>query len=317
MNKITKKFKNAARKTTVAVFDFKKNVAEAYAMFPQIERSVFFVDVKADKLVHSDPAIRQELLAAINQDDEVRAKLNLEIKNHQRSKSSSCMQVDTGAGKVFFLLLYLEKDMQSAFNRTHQLDQNQHLVFDHELAHAVISSAHGGDVKSESIADSYAAARHYQRYGIKTQTIETLMMRRTALCFFNEDPDHFTSPVLEKMIKLKNKIDFKRLNPAETVALAVRVARKNRVKPKTLASLSRQFKKVSKIPLGGEALVKEFARMTLAQRTTETAKWSAQALQAFLDKKIFINDGGKRVSFETKSWQSIRHRLTEKQKAFS
>ena len=172
MAKVIKSLKKSFPNGQKSAFDFDRAVAEAYEMFPEIKEEIFFVDVNAGKVVHTDPEIRSRLISAINGNITVRKKLNTEVFHHKREKKSGCMHLKIGKEKLSFLLLYLEKDLESALGEKHSLAENQHLVFDHELAHALIPQAQGGNVRCESIADSYAAVRHFQRYGTRTDRSE-------------------------------------------------------------------------------------------------------------------------------------------------
>lgn len=70
-----------------------------------------------------------------------------------------------------------------------------------------------------SFADVYACLRHYQRYGIESTGVHHLMLSRaydqTIFCKIKAP---YTLGVLERLEEQKNKLDFKNLSPAETLA---------------------------------------------------------------------------------------------------
>jgi hypothetical protein len=316
MAKVTNSLKKSFPNGRKSAFDFDRAVAETYEMFPEIKEGVFFINVNTGKVVHSDPEVRSRLITAINGNIDVRKILNTEIFHHKREKKSSCMHLKIGKAKINFLLLYLEKDLEGALGEKHDLRENQHLVFDHELAHALIPTASGGSVKCESIADSYAAVRHFQRYGTKTDTVETLMQRRAALSFFNQDTHHFTSQALETVISFKNEFDFKTMKPLEAARMAEYIGLKSHIGKKELRSLSYHFNKLKGLAdeAKNETPLRKFADMVFSARSKEMTKWGTVALQAFLDKKIFLATEKRRLSLHGPYWQKVRKELKKRRK---
>ncbi|MCE9507047.1 MAG: hypothetical protein K8R48_01865 [Alphaproteobacteria bacterium] len=311
MAKVTKSLKKSFQNGQKSAFDFDRAVAEAYEMFPHIDGSVFFVDVNAHNIIYPDPEGRTRILAAINGNDSIREDLNTEVHRHKDEKSSSCMQLKIGKKEVYFLLLYLEKDLQSALEEKRNVAQNQHLVFDHELAHALIPNAHGHNVRCESTADVYAALRHFQRYGTQTYTIETLMQRRAALAFINQDAAHFTSQALETALSFKNQFDFKTLKPLEIASMAAYIGSKGSITGKELKSLSYHFNKLKGVAddVKNDQPLRKFAEQVFSARSPAMTKWGKVALQAFLDGKIHLATDKRRLSLHGPYWDNVRHAM--------
>jgi len=296
---------------TNRTFNFEKAVAEAYRQHPEVADTVFFIDADKGKLVHPDPAIRARLVSAVNANDSMRSDLNLEIEKHKMQKASSVMQLRHGKQEVYFVFLYLQKDMQSALGEKHNLDENMQLVFDHEFAHALIPQAHGAKLLSESTADAYAALRHFQRNGTGTGTIEKLMKRRAALGFMIHDDEHFTPPALEKVLSVKNDFNFSALTPQQTVALAATLAKAGTMKKDNIRRLARHFSKFTK-PMRNprdDKPLRLLAETVLAARSPDLKKWGVIALRAFLDKDIALKVGGKKVKMDGPYWNNVRRRL--------
>jgi hypothetical protein len=185
------------------------------------------------------------------------------------------------------------------------------LVFDHELAHALIPQAHGAKLLSESTADAYAALRHFQRNGTETGTIEKLLKRRAALGFMIHDDEHFTPPALEKVLSVKRDFDFSAMTPQKTVELAAKLAKEGTIKKDNIRRLARHFSKFTK-PMKnpkGDQPVRLLAETVLAARSPDLKKWGAVALRAFLDRDISLKAGGKKVKLTGPYWQNVRRQL--------
>ena len=310
MSRLTPKFNHSATKNPPP-FDFGQAVAEAYALFPEVKEKVFFIDVDAGKVVHPDTEIRERLVAAINANEDMRTDLNIEMYKRKGEKSSAVMEIGDGKDAVYFVFLYLQKDMTTALGGKHDLSENQHLVFDHETAHAVLKQAHGPKLLSESTADAYAALRHFQRYGTENGTIEKLMKRRAALGFMNQDGEHFTSPALEKVLSQKGKVDFDALSPAATAKLATRLAKQSALTPEALKKLSRSFNKLRKpmLHVTDDTPLRQLAEMSFGAREENLRKWSKIALRAFVDKDIALKTDTKKIRLTGPYWKNVRQQL--------
>jgi hypothetical protein len=318
MAKTVKNLKKSFPHRQKSAFDFDHAVAETYEMFPEANGRVFFIDVKTKKIIHPDAAIRDRMVSFIDKTAPFKELLDANISNCRKEKSSRCVRMKTD-GKNKFILLYLEKDLRGPLGTAVPLAENQHFIFDHELAHAVIPKACSvrGGVRCESIADSYAALRHFQRYGTKTDTIKTLMQRRAVFSFFYQDTEHFTSQPLETVLSFKKEFNFKTLSSRNIAAMAAHIGTKDSIGKKELRSLSRCFNKLSGVldKVKNEKPLRNFADMVLSARSPEVAKWGTIALQAFLDKKIFLATDKRRLSLHGPYWQKLRKDLKKRQKS--
>ncbi len=309
--------KEAFRKKAKPVFTFKSAVAEAYEMFPEFKDNVFFIDLHTNKAVHPDPAIRQILIDFVNANDDIRAEIN-EGKFHALQKRSSmCMMIEALGMELPFITLYLEKDMMNVLKSDHPLSESRFCVFDHEFAHAIIPEAKGGKLEHEMVADAYMALRHFQRFGQDSKTIDLMMKRRAALAFFNQDPEHFTSPALRKVLEFNEKYDLSNITPAQTARLAAYIGRESMIGLKSYKSLSRQFNRLKgKIEtVENDNALRDFAGMVLRARSPEMKEWGTVALSAFTEGKIHLkkdpdeNGRCQPVVLRGKHWDNVRAKI--------
>ncbi len=309
--------KEAFEKKAKPVFTFKSAVAEAYEMFPELKGSVFFIDLKTNKAVHSDPAIRKTLVDFVNANDDVRIEINKGKFNALQKRSSVCMFIEGDDFSLPFVTLYLEKDMMNVLKTDHPLSESRFCVFDHEFAHAMIPEAKGGDLCHEMVADAYMALRHFQRFGDDSKTIDLMMKRRAALAFFNQDPEHFTSPALKKVLEFNEKYDLLNITPAQTARLAAYIGKKSMIDHKAYKSLSRQFNKLKgKIEtVEDDKALRDFAGMVLRARSPEMKKWGPVALSAFTEGKLHLkkdadeNGRSQPVVLRGKYWDDVRAKI--------
>ncbi len=297
--------------TLTESFDFDTAVAEAYEAFPQMANSIFFVDANTRRPIHPDAETQAQLTAALDAPTAFGTALTQDCSQLRGLRQSSCKIFYNNGQPMFFVLLYLEKDMESALDGPQHLRAHQHLAFDHEFAHALIEKANGGSTVCESVADSYAALRHFQRYGTKTGMIETLMQRRAALSFANNDVDHFTSPALEEVLSVRKSFDFTQLNPMQVARMAEYIGSKSAPRGAEKRALTRSFKKLSAAfnEMADDTPLRKLANSALTARAAIVGKWGKVALKAFLDNKVALEIGGQNVTFKSAYWRGVRAAL--------
>lgn len=293
MARPSKSFKGASAPARPR-FDLKAAVAEVYADHPELKGSVLFLDVAKTKLVHSDEDVRKQLLSIINNDDATRTDVNTQMYHYRLDKASAVQELSRDGHTVYFAYMYLRADMESALGKGHDLSENKFLVFDHEFAHAFIKEAHGATLKSETVADAYAALRHFQRFGSESKTIEKLMKRRAALGFLNQDDGHFSPPVLQAAIDYVRDNDVTKLNPQQTVDLAIKLSKDSGAKPRQIKVLSKEFNKYAK-PMKYAADDKPLRKLAKAASSSPSPlvrKWARVAVAAFTDTQMRMGHEG-------------------------
>jgi hypothetical protein len=313
MAKVTKSLKKSFPSGQKSAFDFDRAVAEAYEMFPHIDGSVYFVNAQTGKLVHPDPAFLEETNASINKNASLKKCLARQAKEHRLKKSSSCLPMldDGGNIKLTFIFLYMEKDLFRVLGNNHTMAEERHMIFDHELGHVAIPGTLANSVKNESVADVYAALRHFQRYGTETGAVETLMQRRAAFAFIGQDALHFTSQALETALSFREQFDFKTLKPGEIASMAKYIGRNGAISRKELNSLSYHFNKLKDVFDGfrNDQPLRKIAERVFAARSPAVTKWGTVALKALLDKKISLIPNKRRLPLNSFYWDNVREAI--------
>ncbi len=195
-------------------------------------------------------------------------------------------------------------------------------ILDHELAHLVIKDpaleGENNQYKSsikEAIADAYAMIRHYQRYGTDSSHQNSIIdpWARAGALSLNKDTIHFSTFMLDEIIKRKDIIDFSSLSPQQTIELARRFATEY-----TPASsvVNRTFKKLKPVQeafeqdsASGEWL-KILAQITLDPRNDSyTFRVCKKVLNGYLDGRTDME--GVSVDTSGEHWDNVRKSLKE------
>jgi len=230
------------------------------------------------------------------------------VSNHPITKA---MEKDKGMSsaatrddKRNLSLVFMNESVDPKERAAVSLQTEQHLLFvmDHELAHCAIKDGFSKNVTSsrdynillgESVADAYAMIRHYQRYGVDSQSQNKYVSpagRADGFILFG-DTTHFTSFVLDAINKRKNEIDFDKLDPQQTADLARRFALAYMPPKRVVEDLSWDFGPIrnefSKNLNGG---VKALIEKTLAADDYYTFKFGSLWLNGFLEHRT-LPDG--------------------------
>jgi hypothetical protein len=296
-----------------AVFDYPREVAQAWRDFPQIKDKVYFIDICAEeKLVYPEESAQKGALRQWISDHRY---ISLTIQEYAGKKGSCCLP-DIGGKKI--LLLYTQKHDQDLLAKTATTAQETAFVFDHELGHAAIpdGSYLGGENKAECIADAYAIIRHFQRYGADSKAVDTLADGRAFMFAFKKDKaGHFTSPVVGQILARRREIDWSSLTPQQTAQLAWRFAMEYAVHPVLLNIMDWDLKKFQgrhdDIKNGGTAALRELAEKALSTDSSDIFKTGAAALKFCFDGKV----AGLILAGDY--WQEVRRKLAEKQKTIA
>jgi len=195
-------------KTVAPVFNLMDAIRAFYADAMDRQAHVLFLDLDRRSLIHPDPAFRARILA----EHGMPAALTTCLNTAQERGQSLCTRLSDGR----HVITINSKSLGGIFP--------PFFVFDHEIGHAVIADGTGPTVLSESIADAFAVLRHFQRFGTHSHLLDGLASLR-ACGMAMGDVLHFTSPVVARIIALKNEIDIERLTFAETADLARALAR--------------------------------------------------------------------------------------------
>ncbi len=212
---------------------FNKFAAEAVERFPHLKGQLLVVDMN-EMVAHGskdiDPkktGLTKETVLDYVSDHPLTAML-------EKDRRMSSLATRDDKQKVN--LIYINDSVPKSDLNDVPKETEEHLLFvlDHELAHCAIkdgfSRAAGprdyAILLSESIADAYAMIRHYQRYGVEHDSTNKYVSpsARADNFILGGDSTHFTSFVLDAIVKRKNSIDFDKLTPDQTAELARRFA---------------------------------------------------------------------------------------------
>lgn len=242
---------------------------------------------------------------------------------HKNEKESSCASYDPDRN-LRLIFINDRFDRKEWNNVSETSKKNLLLVLDHELAHLAIADGCPLDtlssrVISESIADAYALIRHYQRFGADSNHEHEFInpWERGNYFIQNQDNAHFTTFVLDEIIRRKHLIDFNGLSPHHTASLAWHFAMAYAPPGPVVAVLSNAFNKVN----GAYKSSVEEGRRAWAEVTLDpengyyTFKFGSRMLRDFLDDKVDNNGEGIRLRGEY--WDDVRRRLKEREFKFA
>ncbi len=166
----------------------------------------------------------------------------------------------------------LEKELSSLSGKAKKLLL---YILDHELGHLTTPEGFKDNNLSEAtiaecIADSYSLLSHYQRYGTEEETADdpaNPLHRAIYMAKKNNKThaiSHFTSFVLEEIIKRKDMIDFKNMDADKTANLAWRFAMRYAPPPAVIDYLHEIYAPIVKsFSTSPEDAFKELAKITL------------------------------------------------------
>jgi len=228
------------------------------------------------------------------------------------------------------LLLYNERiNPKEIKNVSAKTEKDVCYILDHELAHLAIQNGASEkrndlheSVIGEAVADAYAQIRYYQRFGTDSEHGHYIVdpFSRAAGLVFNEDTEHFTSFMLDEIVRRKHLIDFAALTPQQTAELAWRFAMEYTPSVIVLNKVAEALKPVreafEKSP-GTNGWLRTLAQITLDDKTDY---YTFRVCKTLL--KGYLEDGkanwdGKPVDAQGKYWDDIRTKLKEKEFRFA
>lgn len=312
--------KAAFGKKAAPGFSLKREVAGFYALFPEFREEVFFIDLARNQIVHPDKKASGALKAAMRKNPKLANEVQRDAARAAARQSSFCKEVMLEGKSVRFLALYLAPDMMNLLDKDiHTLSMSRYCVFDHELAHAIVEGARSHALLAECVADAFMTIRHIQRFGKESPLPDIICKRRAAYAFFNQDDVHFTSPAIEQVIALKNKINYKNLTPAETMRLSEVIGALSLPSRGEMAVLKKQFgrQKNALRRVTTDKPLRDFAQAVLSSRSSLMRQWGRVALAGFLDGDIHLRrrEKGKEpraIALRGKYWDSLRRDILPK-----
>jgi hypothetical protein len=317
----TEIFNAAGTQEIEPAFNYTAAVQEAWAMFPGIKDRLIFLDVYSQKLIYpGDPITAKDIIDYMNKSEDLKSHVAgcIEKKSHEYTELENNR----------FILIYTGEDQKKILGLESSLAKSLYFSFDHELAHAMIENAKDYEAEKhtpqlvESIADAFAAIRHFQRFGDDAKSIEKLLLMRAYRLFAGtpeEELRHFTSPVIEQILKQKDSSDYKNLSPEETMALARRMAINHCMNEKRSRILEWQTSEISLslAPLMQNdtyyAWARALAEKILTTDQPDLFKWGSKIIQGHLEQKFYNKQTGEAYNLTGPDWDDVRMRLKERQ----
>lgn len=195
-------------------------------------------------------------------------------------------------------------------------------TLDHELGHIVIKyPAVAGENEQykvalgESIADAFAAIRHYQRYGMDSDYQASIMdpWARAAALALQEDAVHFTTVMHQEIIRLKGQIDYAALTPQQTIELARRFATEYTPPSSVVNRLMTKLKPVRQAyneDPDSDKWLRILASITLSPKTDSyTFRICKLVLEGYLDGRT--DAYGVSAPVRGNDWDDVRKKLKE------
>lgn len=303
-------------------FDLKIEAEKLYADFPQMLEFYRFIDVTTQQVVAPTDASKKSTEKLLKEpvrpletlDDFVRSdeRLSEKVAMHQKYKMNAVVH----ASGIKAVLLYMQDDQTRYLGKDMPQIYEQTFNFDHESAHAInrygSSFGNSSTVVRESFADCYASLRHWQRFGLDTGAVENLIIERLKYAMFklghnkNHDLEHFTSPALEYLLTLRDKIDIDVLTPEETVHIAIEAAK---YAPHQ-AYIEHLKKELFDPAAGVDRQTKDFmlnvtrtiADVVFTTKMPDIFNWSSKILSRLLSN----------MKVEGEEWDNMREKLADK-----
>lgn len=298
----------------VSPFCLTAEVARLYQYFPKELEFVSFIDVVTQEVFapsagtrrHITKLLQEPVRPIVTLEDILRIEtLSEKVAFHAQNKSNAAVR----ASGTHAILLYLKDDQQRYLGTTSPLIFEQAFNLDHETAHVISrygDSYNRSFIVRESFADCYAALRHWQRFGTETGAIENLSLERLKHAMFKNDIEHFTSPALEQLIRMRNDFDLDKLSPAETVRIAIEAAKyaPHSVYIQHIEDVL--FKPLKEIDRHGPDFIPRIAQklseIVLTTKTPDIFNWGSIVLSRLLN----------RAAFDSAEWQKTREELKRK-----
>jgi len=221
---------------------FNTSAATAHAAFPnELENLIVLTTSLKYPIIYAAPEIIDHLtnnIAAVKE-----ALKN--CTNHLNAKNI----VGTSNHSYFLKgekIKIIALNKSSINNNSTSSTQKITYIFEHEMGHLVIKNGLSPDKHlAECAADAYAALRHIQIFGKKTDFFEYYSDRASTIVL-GISPIHYTDDVIEKVKQLSEKINISNLSLSETTKLAEKIAQENNLNKETLQKISKAFLPVKK-----------------------------------------------------------------------
>lgn len=304
----TNAFNTAAAFEQPYDFDLDREVAAFYRDHPEQKGKIYFIDASTmpGAVCCGDAADENEAAALLGANPLVAESNKLAFESGSRSDFYS----QSGYGTICLNLT--RKSQQHLLGYEAGAGISEVFVFDHEAGHLLCENGLGEMNLRERTADAYAALRHIQRFGKDSPAIRRLIDKRAVELVFGDGVEHFTAPLVEKIIADAQTTDFSALTPAETAALATRYAAENPADTTMIRHVAAEFhvlrQGLGRLMKGDPAVIRLLAEMVMATNDPNLFKWGTAAVRALLDGDV--NVGGERPPKpQGAEWTALRKNI--------
>jgi hypothetical protein len=307
--------KQPEKKSLSDIFNHFAN--DAVERFPHLHGNFILVDTN-DRKIYGH--INEQKIGARSE-----AVMNYLQQNHEIQQlirdphMSSCAFKDPRTG----LDIMIMKEVVKRDHNGVSLEEEKNLLFtmDHELAHLGVKDGMSGNsfedvVLAECVADAYALIRHFQRFGDDSVPRHQYVdpFSRLMAMVMGQDLSHFTTFVLDEIIKRKDEIDFSKLDEKQTENLAWRFAMKFAPPKPVIAMLHEEFEPVrqayERSPHSGN-FIKVLISMALDPKTDYyTFKASSLLLKTYLEDAAKLSG---KLNVPEELLKDVRKKLKEKE----
>ncbi|MFH1158998.1 MAG: hypothetical protein V1721_09020 [Pseudomonadota bacterium] len=219
---------------------FNELAAAAHKAFPEkLKNLVVFLLPSSEIPVYVAPEIADHLaknIAAVKKDVE-------EAANHLRTHRAEGTTVACPLAEAVVTLIALNENPQDSFSCRYTKEMGVTANFDHEIGHRVVENGFPSGTVSEHLAEcaatAYAALRHIQQFGRKTDFLEYYNFSHTVVLGLS--PKHYTDDVVQRVKQLAEETDISGLSLRETAELAGKIALECRLDDKTLEKIRKAF----------------------------------------------------------------------------
>ena len=299
--------------------------AEAVERFPDLKGRLLILDMNEYRAYGCDAIDHEKTGLTPDTAHGYLGNHSITQEMRENKNKSSCAGGDP-ARNLNMIFINDRIDEKELNNVSEKTEKEMLLTLDHELAHRAIANGNDQnnlytDVIAESIADAYALIRHYQRFGVDSDYHDLAYnpVRRTRNMVWNDDKDHFTSFVLDEIIKRRHLIDFDRLDPAQTASLAWRFAMEYAPAAPVVERIHRVYeplREAYKASTEANDLLKVLTDVVLnPENGYYTFKAGSQWLMYFLETRTFFN--GEPINLPAEYLDDALKKLKEREFKFA
>lgn len=298
------------------VFDYAAEVRGFYRDFPAFQ-NLMFIETASRQLIEGNTSRMSAFLQARQSNNNVARAMEESCAtgschaSYQVDRPQSCAVLINEK----FERLYLPKILGS--DAPHDVETVFKL--DHEIGHCISQKGHAGDKNMrECVADAYAALRHLQRFQNDIRYLTNAPAIRALEVVFRPDDDgnHFTSPVVEKIIEDSKLRDFSKLTPQQTIDLAASYAREYIMNSTQLSKMARAYQAFqggfSSLLKGNMQLLHALGEYLFMTPDPAQFKWGSLCLCAILDGRVGTEQNV--IKVEGDEWNIIRYALDDKER---